>query len=510
MARSSTGFIVLLFVVSVHLGVTLPSTAVTQAGSLVMRMSLTRAVPVCNGTCITNVENCTIKTGSCYIEGRCYEANETRLNSNTSCLQCRPDNNQISWSFNPACSPGDYCERTDFLMANQCPSQVIQGFYMDAQEAAIALYNFQECGRDRNQCQSGFFIDKTNSSSSRVRACCPGFFCPDGQACMIPCRNGSYCPSPLKGSNGTCQSTVKCPKTQPTEYGAYGCGGSTFEGFCPAGFYCEISAMERPCDNGTKYCPTGVQKPLDCPSGFFCESGRARRTLIIVRVLVIVTVIVIVYALSAELLQWLILTKKVLGQYSAQDPPGVSNYFRKPSKSSRSKRGMELHIHLNRAKLRNVTRFDQKRNPGFTGRIAAGKLTALMGGSGCGKSSLLETIHGRRQLQKDGYITFGEHKPLTNELTDYVGYVPQADIMHNDLTVFETVYYSARARRLADDKQVIINDVCFVLESLGLKNMHNSMTRTLSGGEGRDRACVSEGLKKIFADEYRQRCDRLI
>jgi hypothetical protein len=106
-----------------------------------------------------------------------------------------------------------------------------------------------------------------------------------------------------------------------------------------------------------------------------------------------------------------------------------------------------------------------------------------MGGSGCGKSSLLETIHGRRQLRKHGFITFAEHEPLTNLLTDYVGYVPQADIMHNDLTVFETVYYSARTRRLDDSKEVIINDVCFVLEKLGLKIMHNSMTKTLSGGK---------------------------
>ncbi|CAF1123194.1 unnamed protein product [Rotaria sordida] len=106
-----------------------------------------------------------------------------------------------------------------------------------------------------------------------------------------------------------------------------------------------------------------------------------------------------------------------------------------------------------------------------------------MGGSGCGKSSLLETIYGRRRPRKKGFITFAEHHPLSNLLTDYVGYVPQADIMHNDLTVFETIYYSARTRRLDHSKHVIISDVCFVLDKLGLKNMHNSMTKTLSGGQ---------------------------
>jgi ABC-type multidrug transport system ATPase subunit len=88
-------------------------------------------------------------------------------------------------------------------------------------------------------------------------------------------------------------------------------------------------------------------------------------------------------------------------------------------------------------------------------------------------------------LRKDGSITFADHQPLSTILTDYVGYVPQADIMHNDLTVFETVYYSARARRLNELKQTLINDVCFVLDKLGLGKMHNNFTKNLSGGKSK-------------------------
>lgn len=131
----------------------------------------------------------------------------------------------------------------------------------------------------------------------------------------------------------------------------------------------------------------------------------------------------------------------------------------------------------------NVTGFDLERNKGFTGCITAGRLTALMGGSGCGKSSLLVTIHVRRRLHVNGYIKFGEYEPLDNILTDYIRYVPQADFMHKDLTVFETVYYSGRTRRLNDLYDIIKNDVCFVLEKLRLENMHNSKTQTLSGGK---------------------------
>jgi ABC-type transport system involved in cytochrome bd biosynthesis fused ATPase/permease subunit len=186
-----------------------------------------------------------------------------------------------------------------------------------------------------------------------------------------------------------------------------------------------------------------VQEALPCPSGFLCLDGRARRKRLITIVLITVIIIILVFALCVKISQWLVLNTKSFGQHELHNPSGVSDYFKKRQDTSHLKEQIQLHIRLNQAKLRNVTRFDSKRNEGFTGRIAAGKLTALMGGSGCGKSSLLETIHGRRQLRKNGYITFAEHKPLTKLFTDYVGYVSQADIMHNDLTVFETVYYSA-------------------------------------------------------------------
>jgi ABC-type uncharacterized transport system YnjBCD ATPase subunit len=299
---------------------------------------------------------------------------------------------------------------------------------------------------------------------------------------MIPCRPGSYCPSPLKSINGTCQTPVKCLAKQSSDFDEYGCGGSTFEGFCPSEFYCPKSNKMFRCPNKTNYCPTGVQKPLPCPSHFLCLNGRARRQRLILSVIVVFIVILVAFVISAKISEWLILNKKLFGQYTSDEFSDISDYFKEANESNDPSSQLQLNIYLHQVKLRNVTRFDPLKNQGFTGRITAGRLTALMGGSGCGKSSLLETIYGRRRPHENGSITFAEHDPLSNVLTHYVGYVPQADIMHDNLTVFETVYYSARTRRLDDPKRVIISDVCFVLDKLGLKNMHNSMTKTLSGG----------------------------
>ncbi|CAF0719575.1 unnamed protein product [Adineta steineri] len=444
----------------------------------------TRLLPTrtlqCNASCINCASKPFVYNTSCYIGGECYEENQTRLKGNVSCLQCQPHNIQTQWSFNSECSAGDLCFNPRFLSEHICSEIVIKNFYLNHENATIVFYNFNECGQNLKQCQPGFFLQ---NNTNRPFSCCPGYFCPDGQKCMIPCREGSYCPSPLEAVNGTCRTGVKCPEYKPNDYGEYGCGGSTFEGFCPADSYCPNATSSIPCPQDTKYCPTGTQKPLSCPLGFVCMDGRARRQRIIAIVISIFFVIIIVYILITILFQWLILKKKVLGEHKYVNPPGISNYFKKQHIPNDSISQFQLNIHLYQAKLRNVTRFDPKQNQGFTGQIKAGRLTALMGGSGCGKSSLLETIYGRRRLLNDGYIKFAQHEPLSNRLTDYIGYVPQADIMHNDLTVFETVYYSARTRRLNDSKKLIINDVCFVLQRLGLQHMHNSMTRTLSGGQ---------------------------
>jgi hypothetical protein len=435
----------------------------------------------CNSTCTAYVNNtCIIKTNFCYIGGQCYKANQTRSNDSFSCLQCQPNRIQTQWSFNEICSAGQLCANPAFLLQNTCNKNIYEAFYADPDNAMVKLYNFIVCGQDQKRCQAGFFQAK---SQTQIYACCPGQFCPEGQVCIIPCRKGSYCPSPLSLFNGICQTPAKCPVHQPTDYSQYGCGGSITEGYCSAETYCPNSSISQPCPNSTSYCPTGVEDALPCPPGFVCINGRTRRTRLITIVLSFVSAALVAFTLCIKISQRACLIERCFAQREIVNPPGVSDYFRKRNPSIPLEQYIQLHIHFERAKLRDVTRFDPQLNEGFTGRIVAGKLTALMGGSGCGKSSLLETIHGRRRLRSHGYITFAEHEPLSTLLTDYVGYVPQADIMHNDLTVFETVYYSARTRRLNDSKEVIMNDVCFVLESLGLKNMHNSMTKTLSGGK---------------------------
>ena len=275
---------------------------------------------------------------------------------------------------------------------------------------------------------------------------------------------------------------MTCPKRRPSRYERHGCGGSTFEGFCPVGTHCANPTVSAPCSDKSTYCPIGVIEPLPCLSQFSCYGGIAHRGNLFRVITGVILTFLIIYFIAALVSQSKFVKDKLKRGNEYLNLAAISTYFQERTTIDNNNRPFQLNIHFRRAQLRDVTRFDYAQNEGFTGRITAGRITALMGGSGCGKSSLLDTIHGRRRLF-NGDITFARYKPLSNILTDYIGYVPQADIMHKDLTVFETVYFSARTRRLGDDREIIRNDVAFVLKQLGLGNMHESMTETLSGGQ---------------------------
>lgn len=415
---------------------------------------------------------------ACFIDDKCYTNGQTFSNDSFSCLQCQPRNSQDRWSLNPACSSVSQCVNPVFLAKNTCPEIVTKAFYQDPDSAEIDYYAFQKCGQDRQQCQAGFIVE---ADKQQPLVCCPGFFCPTGQACMIPCRPGSFCPSPLQANNSICETPVKCPEQTPSRYERYGCGGSAFEGFCPTGKFCPTSHSSVQCPEESSYCPIGVIEPLACITLFDCYGGQAHRGMLFRIIIGVVAGFLGVYIIIALVSQSKRLAKCCKGANQRANFNNISRYFQKRTSPNNDLHPCHLNIYLSEAQLRDVTRFDYTRNEGFTGRITAGKITALMGGSGCGKSSLLDTIHGRRRLYS-GNIQFANYEPLSNKLTDYIGYVPQADIMHKDLTVFETVYYSARTRRLRHDRNVIKTDVAYVLNKLGLGNMHDNMTETLSGG----------------------------
>jgi ABC-type multidrug transport system ATPase subunit/pSer/pThr/pTyr-binding forkhead associated (FHA) protein len=115
--------------------------------------------------------------------------------------------------------------------------------------------------------------------------------------------------------------------------------------------------------------------------------------------------------------------------------------------------------------------------------IRPGEFVGLMGPSGAGKSTLMKALN--------GYIrpSAGSVRYNGLELTEhfdrfrgYVGYVPQEDIIHRELTVGQALRLSARLRLPADYSKIEIDHhVQEILSSLGLAGTEDVPIGTPAG-----------------------------
>ncbi len=81
----------------------------------------------------------------------------------------------------------------------------------------------------------------------------------------------------------------------------------------------------------------------------------------------------------------------------------------------------------------------------FSFRGRSGQLVGIMGGSGTGKSTLLNVLNGNLKLSNGEIVINGHKLTKDNEaLQGVIGYVPQEDLLKEELTVFENLYFNAR------------------------------------------------------------------
>ena len=119
-----------------------------------------------------------------------------------------------------------------------------------------------------------------------------------------------------------------------------------------------------------------------------------------------------------------------------------------------------------------------------------GDMIALMGPSGAGKTTLLMTLNGYLPPTSGQVRINGEDLyAIYDALRGVIGYVPQDDIVHPELTVFEAVKYSARFRLPNDYSEAEIDArVEQTLKDLGLEGQKHLQIgkpekKVLSGGQ---------------------------
>lgn len=133
-------------------------------------------------------------------------------------------------------------------------------------------------------------------------------------------------------------------------------------------------------------------------------------------------------------------------------------------------------------------------------------LVAVLGPSGSGKTTLLRALTGFSPAT-EGRVFYGGRDMYASyaDVRQRIGYVPQDDILHNELTVRQALQYAARLRFPPDvPAEDIANRVDEVIAELGLGHRADVGISALSGGQ-RKRASVGfELLTKpslLFLDE---------
>ncbi|KAK3033741.1 hypothetical protein RJ639_034516 [Escallonia herrerae] len=137
-----------------------------------------------------------------------------------------------------------------------------------------------------------------------------------------------------------------------------------------------------------------------------------------------------------------------------------------------------------------------------TGKIRPGRISAVMGPSGAGKTTFLSALAGKvAGCTMSGSILINGRPESIHSYKKIIGFVPQDDIVHGNLTVEENLRFSARCRLSADmpkaDKVLVVERV---IESLGLQAVRDSLVGTVEkrGISGGQRKRVNVGLEMVM------------
>ena len=118
---------------------------------------------------------------------------------------------------------------------------------------------------------------------------------------------------------------------------------------------------------------------------------------------------------------------------------------------------------------------------GVSAEIRSGEFVGILGGSGTGKSTLLRALCGLMPVTSGSIRIDGQSVESAADRAG-LGFVPQDDIVHQELTVRQALLYSARLR-LKAPPDVIAALVEGTIQRLGLMPQRDQRIGSLSGGQ---------------------------
>ncbi|XP_062205285.1 ABC transporter G family member 25-like isoform X2 [Phragmites australis] len=437
-------------------------------------------------------------------------------------------------------------------------------------------------------CQPGWACATLDDESSdqlipsravNCRPCCPGFFCPRGLTCMMPCPLGAYCPlGSVNETTGLCDPYFY----QITPGLNHTCGTAdswadvvtTNDVFCPPGHYCPTTTQKYNCSKGY-YCRKGSTDENKCRWKNMCQGDNSIKEDIGLYggalIVVLCFILLLVYNCSGLFIaiqvkmssrsrkkaakiahksaaareRWK-LAKELALRHEVAMPESFSSPEQSATSSNGALHAAEANANGSKNRKNNQTDNDRvmqldidkltfsgvvslatenrprRRRPMIevvfrgltlsigkkkllqcvTGKLSPGRVTAIMGPSGAGKTTFLNAVLGKTSgYKKDGIVLINGKPGSMQSYKKITGFVPQDDIVHGNLTVEENLWFSACCRlskgMSRSDKVRVLE---WVIGSLRLQEIRNSLVGTVEmrGISGGQRKRVNVGIEMVM------------
>ncbi len=449
---------------------------------------------------------------------------------------------------------GCYCSASIKCNAGlRCSKQAYNGFTSDIYNEPNGTISESICipCQYGEFCDIGTYLRQETPDTIKMLQCPVGYYCPTPKE-KYKCRNGTFCPTGTINEyscdmNRLLQTTLTIPaedkfvlelllNNEPYK-GNYCPENATSPTIkCESGWYCPNSAIKYQCPYGS-YCKAQSLFPTKCPILTYCPVGSSVPVIngipflflgIFVLIILLPRILYnVLYTVAIRCTKQNRHNLKEIVTSPIPSLPKSSSYydfqpFVNDIHDNLNHNNLNLTntvnnnfinnnfiIPLEKIELFNVsarTAFDK--DPWLcpnSVRYYPTKLNAIIGGSGCGKSTFLDLLRGnipsgcitgyvkiKLQNQKTLKLNLENMEKLEEwytfeKMKQFRGYVPQDDILFAELTVQENILYSVLLKKTINKKQAI-EYTLFTVNKLGLdtikdKIVGNVEKRGISGGQ---------------------------